>query len=345
MHLESATVHQSPLVSVVIPAYNAEDYLSETLESLLSQSLTNWEAIIVDDGSKDNTLAIAQSYAQRDERITVIAQDSAGLSKARNVAIAHANGELIAFLDSDDIWLPGKLEIQVEAIRVHGVAMVYCPFREFGANSFEWRPDLWQEFTGVLDGQVFWNKLILACFVIPSCALLRTDVLKELGSFDSGRRRAEDYDLWIRIARAGYKVFGQDHPYCLYRKRGDSLSRRNEDIYFDSLELVSRNLPSCSLHGEALRDSMRGRFRNTFTEQGDLGRFEQLGKMFDVFYPFDRDGNATRVMSVLRNILPVRLFWFVCRYAVIPLAWHLESVPGRIDQLKAAFSRSEGERR
>ncbi len=337
MNTEPSTVTPSPLVSVIIPAYNAEEYFEETLESLLVQSLTNWEAIIIDDGSTDSTLALAQSYAQRDARIQVVQQANAGVSQARNLAIARSKGEFIAFLDSDDIWLPEKLQTQVEAMRAHDVALVYCPFREFGENCFPWCAKAWGRFTDVLDSEEFWRKLLLGCFVIPSCVLVRTDVLRGLGGFDLARPRAEDYDLWFRIARAGYKVFGQDTRLCLYRKRGDSLSRESEKIFFDSLEIVSRNLPKDCLHWNEFRDSMRGRFRNTFTEQGDLGRFEQLGRMFDVFFPFDRDGKASRFMSILRTLLPVRVFWFVCRYAVIPLAWHIESVPGRLAKLKEGF--------
>ncbi len=100
-----------PLVSVIMPAYNAEKYISKSIQSVLEQTYQNWQLIIVNDGSKDDTSSIIKCFD--DKRIRLIEQENSGVSKARNTGIEYSDGEYIAFLDSDDIWLDKKLEVQV----------------------------------------------------------------------------------------------------------------------------------------------------------------------------------------------------------------------------------------
>ncbi|MGD1871437.1 MAG: glycosyltransferase family 2 protein [Mastigocoleus sp.] len=105
-----------PIVSVIVPAYNAEAFISRTLESILSQTYKNIEVIIVDDGSQDNTVNIVKNFIKRDQRIRLLQQENSGVASARNLAIAHACGEYIAPIDADDIWYPENIEKQIESI-------------------------------------------------------------------------------------------------------------------------------------------------------------------------------------------------------------------------------------
>jgi len=126
---------QSNLVSVIMPAYNAEKYIAESIESVLAQTYEQWELLIIDDGSADRTKAIAESYAVRDERIQYIFQLNGKQGRARNKGIAAAHGEMIAFLDADDIWLPSKLEVQVAEMKEKGADLVFadtCSINEEG---------------------------------------------------------------------------------------------------------------------------------------------------------------------------------------------------------------------
>ena len=101
------------LASIIIPAYNAERYISEAIESVINQTYTNWELIIVNDGSTDNTEKIAQSYAQKDSRITYITQENKGVSVARNIGYNASKGDYLGFLDADDYWLPDNLDEKI----------------------------------------------------------------------------------------------------------------------------------------------------------------------------------------------------------------------------------------
>ena len=116
------------LVSVIVPSYNASRYIRETLESVLGQTYSSFEVIVVDDGSTDDTAAIVADYSRRDSRIRLVSQPNGGVGAARNRAIAEASGEFIAPLDADDVWYPEKLQKQVASLERHGTewGVGYC---------------------------------------------------------------------------------------------------------------------------------------------------------------------------------------------------------------------------
>jgi glycosyltransferase involved in cell wall biosynthesis len=193
----------APLVSVIIPAYNAEATIAETLESAIAQSESDTEIIIVNDGSTDGTAEIIRQYAERDQRIVSIAQPRAGVASARNAAIAVARGEYIAPLDADDLWHPRKLERQlgVFARASTDVALVYNWSRRI-------RPDGTD--TGVapypsFEGWVLHRHLDDNFISNGSTPLIRTAVLRPLGYEErlraAGNEGCEDYLMQLKIAR------------------------------------------------------------------------------------------------------------------------------------------------
>src|SRR5262245_35299311 len=121
------------LVSVIVPSYNASRYIRETLESVLGQTYSSFEVIVVDDGSTDETAAIVGDHSRRDSRIRLVSQSNAGVGAARNRGIAEASGEFIAPLDADDIWYPDKLQKQVASLQRHGTewGVGYCWLKSF----------------------------------------------------------------------------------------------------------------------------------------------------------------------------------------------------------------------
>ena len=126
---------QSGLVSIITPCYNGEKYISETIESVIAQTYPNWEMIIIDDGSKDNSLKIAMEYAQKDNRISVFQQPNGGSASARNNGIRRSNGQYIALLDADDLWLPDFLENQISFMIEKNAICVYCSYNRIDENS------------------------------------------------------------------------------------------------------------------------------------------------------------------------------------------------------------------
>lgn len=182
-----------PSVSVIIPTYNRAWCLREAVDSVLAQEFQDFEVIVVDDGSGDETPSLLREYG---DAIRVLRQPNRGVSAARNAGILAARGELIAFLDSDDIWLKGKLASQVEFFSRHPGALI-CQTEEF------WVKDGRRVNPGKRHrkqaGMIFESSLQL-CLVSPSAVMLRRSLLDRVGMFDERLPACEDYDLWLRVS-------------------------------------------------------------------------------------------------------------------------------------------------
>ena len=190
------------LVSVIIPAYNAEKYIREALCSVLGQTYEHLEVIVVDDGSRDRTGEIVREVAREDERVTLLQQPNEGVAAARNRGIRVARGEFIAPLDADDTWVPRKIEAQLERIEACGnsVGMVYAwtvDVDEDGAIQGAPPPE-------ILEGDILWPLLVVNVIGCASVPLIRRSALQEVGYYDERLRAhgqgCEDWDLYLRIA-------------------------------------------------------------------------------------------------------------------------------------------------
>jgi glycosyltransferase involved in cell wall biosynthesis len=212
-------MHNKPLVSVIIATFNRGWILSEAVDSVLSQDYAPFELIVIDDGSTDDTAAILNDYA--DSRLRVHFQPNRGVSAARNRGIPQSAGELIAFLDSDDLWLPGKISAQVLFFQEHPDALI-CQTEEIWIrNKVRVNPKNRHQKPS---GDIFRPSLAL-CLVSPSAVMIRRSLLDEVGLFDETLPACEDYALWLRIS-CKHLVHLMDVPLIL--KRGgheDQLSR------------------------------------------------------------------------------------------------------------------------
>lgn len=189
--MEAASM--TPLVTVVIPAYNRAWSLAEAVDSVLSQEFRDFELIVVDDGSADGTPQLLGGYG---EAIRVLRRENQGVSASRNAGIAAARGELIAFLDSDDLWLPGKLRRQVEFFASHPEALI-CQTEELWVkNGRRVNPGKRHRKRG---GMIFEPSLDL-CLVSPSAVMVRREIFERVGLFDESLPACEDYDLWLRVS-------------------------------------------------------------------------------------------------------------------------------------------------
>jgi glycosyltransferase involved in cell wall biosynthesis len=224
-----------PLVSIVTPCLNAAAFLGEAMESVLAQTYMNWEMIIVDDGSTDRSLTIAQDYAMRDpRRIRVLRHEGGGTrgkAVSRNHGIDHARGRFLTFLDADDVYLPGKLARQVSIAEAHpDVALVYGPTRYW----YSWEDAALQDVVapiGLAARTVHEPPSVLTAFlrdggIVPcTCALLaRLDVVRRLGAFDlSVAHLFEDQVLIAKLCLAS-RVYVDDGCFDLYRQHPGSTS-------------------------------------------------------------------------------------------------------------------------
>jgi glycosyltransferase involved in cell wall biosynthesis len=182
-----------PLLSVVVPTYNRAWCLAEALNSVLAQDVAGVELIVVDDGSTDGAPQLLAGYG---ESIRVLRQDNRGVSAARNAGIAAAQGELVAFLDSDDLWLPGKLRAQVDFFAAHPEALI-CQTEELWVkNGRRVNPGRRHRKRG---GMIFEAALDL-CLVSPSAVMMRRELFERVEVFDEALPACEDYDLWLRVS-------------------------------------------------------------------------------------------------------------------------------------------------
>ncbi|MBE9068951.1 glycosyltransferase [Leptolyngbya cf. ectocarpi LEGE 11479] len=185
----------TPLITVVIPAYNCQTTIRNTLRSVFEQTYSTLEIIVVDDGSTDDTLDILKTLD--DDRLTVLTQPNAGVSASRNRGLRHASGEFVALLDSDDLWLPDKLADQLEALQSESQAAVAYSWTDYIDQTGEFvRKGYYCNFQGKVHQQ-----LLLGSFLESgSNPLIRHSALEAVGGFDESLRTCEDWDLWIRLS-------------------------------------------------------------------------------------------------------------------------------------------------
>ena len=207
-----------PKVTVIIPTYNRVSFLVEAINSVLEQSFPDYELIVVDDGSTDGTAQMIKEYAE----VRYYFQQNRGVSAARNLGIKQAKGELISFLDSDDLWLKDKLVRQVDFFANHPSAFVSQTEEIWLRNGRRHNPKKKHK---KHSGYILKDCLPL-CIISPTAVMLRRQVFEKVGLFDESFPVCEDYDFWLRVARL-YPIYLVEEPLVVKRaKFPDQLSLR-----------------------------------------------------------------------------------------------------------------------
>ena len=206
-----------PVVSVIMPAYNCADFLPAAVASVRAQTVNNWELIIVDDHSGDDTLAVAQQLAASDSRIRVLANEqNLGVSLTRNRAIAEARGAFIACLDSDDLWLPQKLEIQISALATTGADLCYCSYAIIDREGKPCKADYIVPEQVDYEGLLGENVMQCSTMIMPAHIARKYPFTKEFYH--------EDYVLALSVLRDGGKAVGCARVLSHYRYLENSRS-------------------------------------------------------------------------------------------------------------------------
>lgn len=213
-----------PRVSVIVPAHNSSAHVATALDSIAAQTYRDWQAVVVDDASTDDTYAIASSFGG--QVVPVRSEENLGPAGARNLAISHADGELIALLDADDVWLPQYLERQVarlDAARAAGrpVALVGCDARI--VDGTRQLPHTFLQHVRAPDGPVTLEAMLKANYIFVSALLLR-EAGDRAGWFAIDLFGTEDHDLWLRVLELGYEALINREPLAIYRQVAGSVS-------------------------------------------------------------------------------------------------------------------------
>lgn len=229
-----------PLISVIMPVYNGEVTVRETIESVLNQTFSDYEFLIINDGSQDATLEVLNSI--QDSRIKIFSYPNSGVSSSRNRGIDLAKGEYVAFIDADDLWTPDKLEAQLQALKSNLQAAV----------AYSWTD--WIDQAGQLlrpgghilaEGNVYTTLLLRDFIESGSNPLIRKSALSEVGSFDPSLSHAEDWDLWLRLA-AHYEFVAVPFVQVLYRVADSSASTNVWKMEAASIQVIERAIEFAS---------------------------------------------------------------------------------------------------
>ncbi|MCX8131257.1 MAG: glycosyltransferase family 2 protein [Clostridia bacterium] len=210
----------NPLVSVVIPMYNVERYIEETLTSVLNQTYKNIEVVVIDDSSRDKSADIVKKMQSRFSNLKYIYKENGGVSSARNVGIRNSTGEYIAFLDSDDLWLETKLEAQISMLNATGLDACYCGYREFFniGQPFKKMPGKFYE------GKILKELLLDKAIGWTSTWVIKKDLILNNGLFfTEGCSMAEDIEFFSKVTYFVEVCAVKDYL-ALYRRRSDSLT-------------------------------------------------------------------------------------------------------------------------
>jgi glycosyltransferase involved in cell wall biosynthesis len=242
-----------PKVSVIIPSYNSMTYLPATVDSVLKQTFTDFEVLIINDGSTDNILEWASKI--EDTRVKVITKTNQGLAEARNTGIALAKGEYLAFLDADDLWHKTKLEKQVNYLNNHpdvGLVDTWVALTDENAKP-----------TGTLiktnaEGKVIKKILESPTIVCGSSPLVRNICFEKAGLFNKQLSGSADWDMWIRIAN--HFMFGLiKEPLTYYRQHYNSMSQNRQKMLDDNLAVIERAFANVSPELNYIKNRSYGR--------------------------------------------------------------------------------------
>lgn len=213
---------QENLVSIITPMYNSEKYVGRTIESVLSQTYKEWEMIIVNDGSIDNSVKIVEKYADKDSRINLINQPNGGCASARNNALRNASGRYVCFLDSDDLWEPDFLSSQVEFLKEKNAAFVYSSHKRIDDDDNEILVPF------IVPERLIYTNLLKTCSISTLTVVID---LNKVGNISFNEYyEVEDYALWLDLLKEINCAYGNKKILASYRIRKGSRSRNKYKI-------------------------------------------------------------------------------------------------------------------
>ena len=295
-----------------MPAYNAAKFIQESIDSVLNQTYTNWELIIIDDGSTDNTIEVANYNASKDVRIKVISQTNGRQGKARNNGIAHSNGELIALLDSDDIWNTNCLERQVLLMQQHQVDFVNSNVELLYMDELpnhdpnKGIKDLSGGMVfGEYSGETMLKLLSESNRIVTMTALFKRTYFEEAGKFEEALKyqNCEDYDLWLRMANVGATFYGNNEILGKYRKHSGGSVFNIAHQLIPEINVLIKNNNTGIISYKQLQNNLSWLIRVLLLSEfkKDNATFKQI------------------IMNIEQEFLPNNLFnlWIYSKYDII----------------------------
>ncbi len=216
-----------PEVSIIMPAYNGEQYIAESIISVINQTYQDWELIVVDDGSADRTREVAFDLKKRESRIKYLYQKNGGQGKARNRGMRQSQGDFIAFLDQDDLWLPDKLELQIKVANDTDADVIFSNSYIFHDGSAFDEMMAFPTVSGRFCGKEMLDLLFIQNRIPILTALVKKTSVEQVGFINDDEiiKNCDDYDLWLRLAERGATFFGMPDKLARYRVHPNQASK------------------------------------------------------------------------------------------------------------------------
>ena len=317
------------LVSVIMPAYNAENYIGDAIESVLAQTYSNWELIVIDDGSTDRTSDVVRQIAANESRIKYVRQENSRLGKARNNGIQNSCGKLIAFLDSDDLWLPQKLEMQLRTQNNTNADVVFTGAHIFWEDNVSDETKAFPIVPGMHPGSEMLDLLLKLNFIPVMSVMMRREAFDNAGPFEEAAayHGCEDYDLWLKLAKRGALFFGMEQKLVRYRRHAAAMTHRDSHVLKPMLRVVLRHIQESGLSEAAKKQRVRSLYRELIAALIEEGESAEAEVYLREFSNWDKTGLVTSIQNVLLRITP-RGFNFISREFLYRTEWHLKRLTG-----------------
>lgn len=319
------------LVSVIMPAYNAGKHIAESIRSALAQTYGDWELIVVDDGSTDATADIARGFAAADDRVKYIFQENGGQASARNAGLRIARGDLVAFLDADDLWSREKLELQVTRMSATGVDLVFSDGYIFSDDDPASEVDEFAIVPGRTAGAEMFKLLYAFNRIATLSVLVRKSSLEAVRMFDEERRyqNCEDYDLWLRLAKSGATFFGMPEKLVRYRRHTGATTHNASKLLKPMLAVIMKHANDASIEREVSRKRVRGLYRDLISALIDEGHVVEARERMREFAGWDRGALITKLQRVLLRLSP-RRYNLISRECLYRTEWHAARIIGKL---------------
>ncbi|SHN24208.1 glycosyltransferase family 2 protein [Mucilaginibacter sp. OK098] len=265
-----------PLVSIIMPAYNAEKFIEESINSVINQTFNNWELLIINDGSTDSTESIACKYAATDARVKLINQENKRLGAARNTGILNAKGSWIAFLDADDLWMPDKLKKQLSVAKTEPKAgVIFTDGFTFYDNSIKTALP-YGTVTGFFTASAIYKLEYQGNYIPVLSALIKKAHIDNIGLQDESPYvyGCEDWDYWLRLAINGVSFFGMEEKLFYYRRHISNMSNDSNLMALAKATVFIKNFKKELLSNQEIR-KINGFINLTICGFIKLGRIKE----------------------------------------------------------------------
>jgi glycosyltransferase involved in cell wall biosynthesis len=264
------------LVSIIIPCYNYQDFVEETITSVFRQSHTNIECIVVNDGSTDKSLEkLRLIQAEKYPQMIIIDKENAGLSAARNSGLKVAKGEYIAFIDADDLWNEHKIKNQLEQLNATNADLVFSDYMEM----FEGKLSDHKETTNVENPQLLDFIAYNPCRASASSVMMKREVFEKVGFFDPNLRSVEDLDYWFRCSHAGFSFSFCKQKDVILRRHAISMMQNNMKMHYFHLIVLEKQLSLLDFSKypkKEIRSAIIGRLGKIRWYAGNMNRIDLL---------------------------------------------------------------------